>query len=101
MREVPFEQTMAAVFPPTISADDIRSYVNANLSRLNALLNARSISVKPKSDRSRHSVSKDEVIDETIAAALGDGQEKPEKTCARAVALSPGAASARRALAYR
>src|SRR5215472_13455705 len=34
LREVPFEQTLAAVFPPTISADDIRSYVNANLSRL-------------------------------------------------------------------
>ena len=32
--EVPFEQTLAAVFPPTISADDVRSYVNANLARL-------------------------------------------------------------------
>ena len=28
---VPFEQTLAAVLPPTISADDIGSYVNANL----------------------------------------------------------------------
>src|SRR5579884_981092 len=34
MREVPFEQTLAAVFPPTISADDVRSYVNVNLARL-------------------------------------------------------------------
>jgi len=33
-REVPFEQTLAAVFPPTISSDDIRSDVNANLARL-------------------------------------------------------------------
>src|SRR5205085_7410300 len=31
---VPFEETIAAVMPPTISADDIRSYVDANLSRL-------------------------------------------------------------------
>src|ERR1039458_7204071 len=31
---VPFEQTLAAVLPPTISADDIGSYVNVNLSRL-------------------------------------------------------------------
>src|ERR1700731_1340058 len=34
VREVPFEQTLAAVFPPTISGDDIRSYVNVNLARL-------------------------------------------------------------------
>src|SRR5271155_3293273 len=27
---VPFEETLAAVMPPTISADDIASYVNAN-----------------------------------------------------------------------
>jgi len=32
--QVAFEQTIAAVQPSTISADDIRSYVNANLSRL-------------------------------------------------------------------
>ena len=31
---VPFEQTIAAVMPPTISADDIGSYVDANLPRL-------------------------------------------------------------------
>ena len=31
---VPFEQTLAAVFPATVSADDVRSYVNVNLSRL-------------------------------------------------------------------
>src|ERR1700758_671173 len=31
---VPFEQTIAAVLPATISADDVRSYVNANLNRL-------------------------------------------------------------------
>ena len=32
--QVAFEQTLAAIQPSTISADDIRSYVNANLSRL-------------------------------------------------------------------
>src|SRR5438552_16024181 len=31
---VPFEQTVAAVLPATISSDDVRSYVDANLSRL-------------------------------------------------------------------
>ncbi len=32
--QVPFEETLAAVQPPTISDDDIASYVNANLPRL-------------------------------------------------------------------
>ena len=34
MSEVPFEETLAAVFPATISSDDVRSYVNVNLARL-------------------------------------------------------------------
>ena len=32
--QVPFEQTLASVQPSTVSAEDIRCYVNANLSRL-------------------------------------------------------------------
>ncbi|MGB8988563.1 MAG: HPF/RaiA family ribosome-associated protein, partial [Candidatus Sulfotelmatobacter sp.] len=31
---VPFENTLAVVFPATVSAEDVRSYVNINLSRL-------------------------------------------------------------------
>src|SRR5207302_9565929 len=31
--QVPFEQTIAAMQPQFVSSDDIRSYVNANLSR--------------------------------------------------------------------
>src|SRR5579864_2083993 len=31
---VPFEETLAAVHPPAVSAEDVRSYVNINLSRL-------------------------------------------------------------------
>ena len=34
VRQVPFEQTLAAVYPPVVSAEDVRSYVNVNLSRL-------------------------------------------------------------------
>jgi DNA-directed RNA polymerase specialized sigma24 family protein/ribosome-associated translation inhibitor RaiA len=62
MREVPFAQTLAAVFPPTISSDAIRAYVREAQESIAA-----------------DSVSKDEVIDETIAAALGNGHEKPER----------------------
>lgn len=76
---VPFEQTLAAVFPPTVSPDDIRSYVNANLARLERYVEReiyfREISEMIEPD----SISKEEVIDETIAAALGDAHEKPER----------------------
>ncbi len=76
---VPFEQTLAAVFPATVSSDDVRSYVNVNLSRLERFVE-REIYFREASDMfAIDSISKEEVIDETIAAALGDGQEKPER----------------------
>jgi DNA-directed RNA polymerase specialized sigma24 family protein/ribosome-associated translation inhibitor RaiA len=77
--EVPFEHTLAAVFPPTISADDVRSYVNVNLARLERFVE-REIYFREAQDAvPPDTLTKDEVIDETIAAALGDGQEKPER----------------------
>ena len=79
VREVPFEQTLAAVFPPTISADDVRSYVNVNLSRLERFVEREIYFREAQDFIAPDSVSKEEVIDETIAAALGDGQEKPER----------------------
>jgi DNA-directed RNA polymerase specialized sigma24 family protein len=79
VRAVPFEQTLAVVFPATISADDIRSYVNINLSRLERFVE-REIYFREAQDLiARDSLSKEEVIDEAIAAALGNGQEKPER----------------------
>jgi DNA-directed RNA polymerase specialized sigma24 family protein len=79
VREVPFEQTLAAVFPPTISSDDVRSYVNANLARLDRFVE-RAIFIREAQEMIEpNSISKDEVIDEAIASALSDGQEKPEK----------------------
>jgi DNA-directed RNA polymerase specialized sigma24 family protein/ribosome-associated translation inhibitor RaiA len=76
---VPFEKTLAAVFPAMVSAEDVRSYVNVNLSRLERFVE-REIYFRETADQVvPDSISKDEVIDETIAAALGDGQEKPER----------------------
>lgn len=76
---VPFEETLAAVFPPSVSAEDVRSYVNINLSRLERYVE-REIYLREASDLvESDSVTKDEVIDETIAAALGDSHEKPER----------------------
>jgi DNA-directed RNA polymerase specialized sigma24 family protein len=76
---VPFEQTLAAVFPPVVSAEDIRSYVNVNLSRLERFVE-REIYFREASDLvAPNSISKEEVIDETIASALSNGLEKPER----------------------
>jgi DNA-directed RNA polymerase specialized sigma24 family protein/ribosome-associated translation inhibitor RaiA len=80
---VPFEQTLAAVFPATVSADDVRSYVNVNLSRLERFVE-REIYFREASEFiAPDSITTNEVIDETIAAALGEGadgdKEKPER----------------------
>ncbi len=76
---VPFEQTLAAVFPAVVSADDVRSYVNVNLSRLERFVE-REIYFREASDLvAPDSISKEEVIDETIAAALGADHDKPER----------------------
>jgi RNA polymerase sigma factor (sigma-70 family) len=74
---VPFEQTMAAVLPPTISADDVRSYVDANLSRLQRFVD-RELYFRHTEESSRDGLSTDEVVDEVIAQALTDG-DRPEK----------------------
>lgn len=79
VREVPFEKTLAAVFPATISSDDIRSYVNANLPRLARFVEHEIYIREAQETIAPDSISKEEVIDEAIAAALADGQEKPER----------------------
>ncbi|HTW59732.1 MAG TPA: hypothetical protein VMD99_16505 [Terriglobales bacterium] len=76
---VPFEQTLAAVFPPTISADDVRSYVNVNLARLERFVEREIYFREAQETVVPGSLTREEVIDETIAAALGNGQEKPER----------------------
>jgi DNA-directed RNA polymerase specialized sigma24 family protein/ribosome-associated translation inhibitor RaiA len=79
VREVPFEETLAAVFPPMVSADDVRSYVNANLSRLERFVEREIYFREAQETIAPDALTKDEVIDEAIAAALGNGQEKPER----------------------
>ena len=79
VHEVPFEQTLAAVSPPMVSADDIRSYVNANLARLERFVEREIYFREAQEVVPPDTLTKEEVIDEAIAAALGDGQEKPER----------------------
>jgi DNA-directed RNA polymerase specialized sigma24 family protein len=75
---VPFEQTLAAVLPPVVSAEDVRSYVNVNLSRLERFVEREIYFRETQELIGSDTLTKEEVIDETIAAALGGG-EKPEK----------------------
>jgi RNA polymerase sigma factor (sigma-70 family) len=77
--QVPFEQTVAAVPLPTISSDDIRSYVNANLGRLERYIE-REIYFRESADLLQSdTVTREEVVDEAIARAMGNGTEKPER----------------------
>ena len=77
--EVPFEQTLAAVFPATVSSDDVRSYINVNLARLDRFVEREIYFRETQGTIPANSISKEEVIDEAIAAALAGGGEKPEK----------------------
>jgi RNA polymerase sigma factor (sigma-70 family) len=75
---VPFEQTMASVMPPTISADDIGSYVNANLGRLERFVDRELHFRRTNEEIPEDGLSTSEVVNEVIARALGD-HDRPEK----------------------
>jgi RNA polymerase sigma factor (sigma-70 family) len=75
---VPFEETLAAVMPPTISADDIASYVNANLARLERFVDRELYFRRADEEVLDDSLSTPEVVNEVIARALGD-HDRPEK----------------------
>ena len=75
---VPFEQTLAAVLPPTISADDIGSYVNANLARLERFVDRELYFRRADEEILEDGLSTPEVVNEVIARALGD-HDRPEK----------------------
>src|ERR1700677_4960888 len=78
---VAFEDTVAAVRVPTASSDDIRSYVNASLGRLERFVERELYFRETAEEITPDSVTKDEVIDEAIARALSNGAnagDKPE-----------------------
>ena len=75
---VPFEKTLASVAAPTVSADDIGSYVNANLSRLTRFVDRELYFRRADEEAFGDGVSSEEVVDEVIARALSD-VDPPEK----------------------
>lgn len=77
--QVPFEDTIAAVAPQTVTSEDIRSYLNANFRRLRLYVE-REISFRESSgDLDPGSLRWEEVVDEAVARALDDRAEKPDK----------------------
>jgi RNA polymerase sigma factor (sigma-70 family) len=81
---VAFEESLAVVFPPMVCAEDVRSYVNANLSRLERFVEREIYFRETAEQVVPGCITQEEVIDETIAAALGGdaerpGREKPER----------------------
>lgn len=77
--QTPFEETVAVVQVPTASSDDIRSYVNANLARLERFVERELYFRETADEIIPDSITKDEVVDEAVARALGNGSEKPER----------------------
>lgn len=77
--QVPFEETLAAIQPSIVSGEDVASYVNANLFRLNRFVDRELRYRENIGQLEPDQVTREEVIDETIAAALGDSLEKPER----------------------
>ena len=75
---VPFEKTPAAVHAPLASAEDVKTYINANLSRLERWVD-RELRYREANDLLQTGlISREEVVDEAIAAALGEEEERPE-----------------------
>ena len=76
--EVPFEETLAAVHPAMASGDDVSSYINANLKKLERFIN-REIRYRSSAGLIEpDQVTREEILDEAVATALGEDEEKPE-----------------------
>lgn len=79
IEEVPFEETVAAIKPESVSNEDVNSYINANLPRLRRFVQ-RELRTREDDERiARGSITVDEVIGEAIGNALSDSHERPEK----------------------
>jgi RNA polymerase sigma factor (sigma-70 family) len=77
--QVPFEQTLAAVQPPTISDQDISTYINANIGGLCRFVERELRYRENIGLLRRDQLSPEEVVDEAVANALGNGGDKPER----------------------
>ena len=78
-RQVPFEDTLASMQAPLVSSDDIRTYINVNLARLERFVERELYFRETAEQILSDTISKDDVVHEAIVTALGDGSSKPER----------------------
>jgi RNA polymerase sigma-70 factor, ECF subfamily len=76
---VPFEQTLAAVKPETISASDIANYIDVNLPRLKRLIQRELDFREREGQIPPGQIAVDDVVGEAIAEALSEQHDKPER----------------------
>jgi RNA polymerase sigma factor (sigma-70 family) len=76
---VPFEDTVAAVKPEQVTQGDIYSYVNANLPRLRRFVEREIAHRESEGQIVSDQVLVDDIIGETVANALGEQHDKPER----------------------
>ena len=76
---VPFEQTVAAVKPETISREDISQYINVNFPRLKRSIQRELEYREDQGQLEPGRIAVEDVVNEAIANALSDQQEKPER----------------------
>jgi len=77
--QVPFEQTIAAVQPETVSDADVAGYINANLTRLSRYVERELLYRENSGVLRPDQLSVEEVIDEAVSKALDGSIEKPER----------------------
>lgn len=76
---VPFETTLAAMRPETVSSLDIACYIDVNLPRLERFVERQIRYRESLGELSPDQVAPEDVVAEAIATALGDELEKPER----------------------
>ena len=76
---VPFEETLAALKPETVSVDDIANYVDVNLPRLKRFIQRELDFREREGQIPPGQVAVDDVVGEAIADALGEQHDKPER----------------------
>ena len=82
--QVPFEDTLAAVRPNTISETDIGDFVNVNLDRLRRYVERELLNRSDNGQDGLREVAADEVVSEAVASALDENAERPEKVAIEA-----------------
>jgi len=75
---VPFEETVAAVKPEQVSAEDISKYIDVNLPRWKRFIERELRDREDQGQLQPDQVAVEDVVNETIANALGE-HDKPER----------------------